>query len=172
MSRLSDFHATGVNFPDVPRLDVDELVGAIPDDGTLHLAILQQPYLGLIESGTKTIESRFNTRRAAPYGRVAVGDLILLKEPGLPVSHYFFADAVELIQLASVPIDEVRRRYGEAIGAQDDNEFWRRHENSRYGTLVSVGERGLISPSLLVAKKDQRGWVTFTRDTDEPLTLF
>lgn len=29
MSRLSDFHASGVNFPDMPRLDVDELVGTI-----------------------------------------------------------------------------------------------------------------------------------------------
>lgn len=160
MATLEDFHANGVSFPDLSRPDIDALVGRIPDDGTLHLAILRQPYFGLINDGTKTIESRFNTKRAEPFGKVAVGDLVLLKETGQPVTNYFFAAAVHSIDLAKEPIEELRRQFGEGI--QADEEYWQAREHSRYATLMEVGERGDVPP-LPVVKKDQRGWVSFTR---------
>lgn len=89
MNSLNDFYAKGVSFSDTSRADVDEIAGKIPDEGTLHLAILRQPYLDLIADGTKTTESRFNTKRAAPFGKVAVGDLVLLKEPVSPYHNTF-----------------------------------------------------------------------------------
>jgi len=159
MARLEEFHANGVSFPDVSRQDVHDLLERIPAEGALHLAILQQPYLDLIPEGTKTIESRFNTKRAAPFGKVAVGDLVLLKGSGRPVTNYFFAASAASIDLREVPIEEVRRQYAEGICAQD------------YCTLVEVGERGAIPP-LSVIKRDQRGWVTFSRTSNEPQTLF
>jgi hypothetical protein len=171
MTELSSFHANGISFPDSPRPDVDQLVDRIPTSGTLHLAILRQPYLNLINDGTKTIESRFNTKRAAPFGRVAVGDLVLLKESGRPVANYFFADAANSFRVSSENIDEVRREYGPGICAQDEEEFWREKASSVYCTVVGIGERGLIQ-DLAVTKKDQRGWVTFSRTDDQPMTLF
>ena len=172
MAELSDFYANGVSFPDSSRADVNELVDRISNNGTLHLAILQQPYLDLIVGGTKTIESRFNTKRAAPFGKVAVGDLVLLKGSGRPIANYFFAANVESIDLSHVPIEEVRRQYAAAICAENEEEFWREKASSNFCTLVEVGERGAL-PELLVTKKDQRGWVTFTRDgANEPQTLF
>lgn len=81
MTVLDNFHAKGVGFSDEPRPDIDKLVTMIPDDGTLHLAILQNLYLNLIAKGDKTIESRIGATRAAPFGRVAVGDLVLMKGP-------------------------------------------------------------------------------------------
>jgi hypothetical protein len=172
MSRLSGFHANGVNFFDTARPDVNELVGEIPVTGTLHLAILQQPYLDLITNGDKTIESRFNTKRAAPFGKVAVGDLVLMKEPGLPITFYFFVASVACIDLEVEPIQEVRQQYGPMICPQNEDEFWRARESSRYCTLIGVGEKGPLA-DLAVTKKDQRGWVTFLRsDPIGPLTLF
>lgn len=169
MAELSDFHARGVSFPDASRSDVNQLLDRIPNEGTLHLAVLQQPYLDLIVDGTKTIESRFNTKRAAPFGRVAVGDLVLLKEPGQPATNYFFAAATHSIDLAVEPLAEVRRQYASGICAQNEEEFWADRGASRYCTLVEVGERGGL-PDFAVTKKDQRGWVTFVR-TDNA-TLF
>ena len=163
MATLEDFHANGVSFPDVSRADIDELVERIPGDGTLHLAILRPPYLERIVAGTKTIESRFNTKRTAPFGTVAVGDLVLLKGSGKPVTNFFFASAVRSINLADEPLEEVRRQYGEGIQAENEEEFWRDRASSLYATLVEVGERGSVPP-LAVVKKDQRGWVSFTRD--------
>ncbi|MEP6710200.1 MAG: ASCH domain-containing protein [Candidatus Saccharibacteria bacterium] len=164
MRELRNYHANGVSFSEEPRPDASELLERIPDEGTLHLAILQPPYLDLISSGVKTIESRFNTKKAAPFGKVAVGDLVLLKHSGLPVTNYFFAESVQLIDLSEEPIEEIQRRYAEGICAQNEKEFWREKASSTYCTLVGVGDRGSIEP-LSVHKKDQRGWVTFTRIT-------
>ena len=162
MSFLRDFQANGLSFPNTSRPDINELVEQIPTEGTLHMAILQPPYLDLIVEGTKTIESRFNIKRAAPFGKVVVGDLILLKETGKPITNYFFAASVLLFDLAEVPIEYVRENYGQKIQAQDEETFWRERAASRYATLIEVGERGAVAP-FAVTKKDQRGWVTFTR---------
>lgn len=163
MATLEDFHANGVSFPDVTRADIDELVERIPSDGTLHLAILRPPYLDRIVAGTKTIESRFNSKRAAPFGTVAVGDLVLLKGTGKPITNYFFASAVHSINLTEEPLEEVRRQHGEGIHADNEEAFWRDRASSIYATLVEIGERGPVLP-MAVVKKDQRGWVTFARD--------
>lgn len=162
MTKLIDFHANGLSFPDSSRADIDELVGQIPDDGTLHLAILQPPYLELIAKREKTIESRFNAKRAAPFGTVETGDLVLLKETGKPITHYFFAASVTLIDLAHTPLDLVREQYGIGIKAQNEETFWRERESANYATMIGVGEHGEVPP-LAVAKKDQRGWVSFSR---------
>jgi len=170
MAKLGDYYANGVEVAGMPRPDIDELVDLIPaGGGTMHLAILQQPYLDLIADGTKTIESRFNTKRAAPFGKIAVGDLVLLKEPGKPVTNYFFAAAVILIDLAEEPLALVRQQYGAGICAQNEQDFWQSKADSRYCTLVEVGEKGQITPALDITKKDQRGWVTFTRANDDIL---
>lgn len=172
MTELSDYHANGVSFPDSSRPDMSQLLDRIPSDGTLHLAILRQPYLNLIDDGTKTIESRFNTNRAAPFGKVAVGDLVLLKGPGRPVTNYFFAAAANSFRISPENIDEVRREYGPGICAQNEDDFWREKSSSTHCTLVKIGDRGSI-PDLLVTKKDQRGWVTFVQNNlDMNPTLF
>jgi hypothetical protein len=51
----------------------------------LHLAVFIEPYLSFIFEGTKTIESRFNMRKQAPFGQVSAGDVLLLKRSGGPV---------------------------------------------------------------------------------------
>src|SRR5690349_4668447 len=61
-----------------------------------HLAILREPYLTRVLSGEKTVESRFARVRAAPYGRVAPGDLIWLKRVGGPIAGVARAAEVRL----------------------------------------------------------------------------
>jgi len=162
MNSLNNFEAAGVSFHDSSREDLDGLLEKIPETGLLHLAILKPPYLDLIADGTKTIESRFNTKRAAPYGKVSVGDLILLKGTGKPITHYFFAASVVLFDLTETPVEYIRENYAEGIQAQNEDVFWEERTTSRYATLVGVGDRGSI-PAMPVIKRDQRGWVTFQR---------
>ena len=42
----------------------------------LRGAAFWEPYLDLILTGQKTVESRFSRRRIAPYGCVAAGDVL------------------------------------------------------------------------------------------------
>ncbi len=51
----------------------------------IHLAIFSEPYMSLVLSGEKTIESRFSRNRCAPYGEIGDGDIILLKEVAGPI---------------------------------------------------------------------------------------
>lgn len=168
MASLEDFRANGVSFPETPHPDIDSLVDRVAAENTVHMAILQQPYFALLNEGRKTIESRFNPKRAAPFGRVAVGDLVLLKETGRPITNYFFVASSISLDLADIPIEYVREQYGAGIQAQDEDAFWKQRAASRYATLLEVGERGAVAP-LPVVKKDQRGWVTFTRDDEQSL---
>lgn len=44
-----------------------------------HIAILRQPYFNIVLNGEKTIESRWSMHKVTPYGKVNIGDEILLK---------------------------------------------------------------------------------------------
>lgn len=49
--------------------------------GRLHLAVMAEPYLTRILQGEKTLESRLSRNRIPPYGRLDVGDVVLMKKP-------------------------------------------------------------------------------------------
>lgn len=51
-----------------------------------HIAILRQPFFDLVLSGQKTIESRFSMKKVASFDKIKVGDDILLKQTGKPVT--------------------------------------------------------------------------------------
>src|SRR5690349_15466295 len=53
--------------------------------GGLHLAVMQEPFLGYVLEGRKTVESRFAKRRGAPYQCVLPGDAVLLKRVSGPI---------------------------------------------------------------------------------------
>lgn len=61
-----------------------------------HLAIFTQPYLDLILSGEKTIESRFGVRRSIPYNKVKERDKIIMKESSGMLKGEFTAGKVVL----------------------------------------------------------------------------
>src|SRR5688572_14494747 len=52
---------------------------------TLHLGVFVEPFLGYMLDGRKTVESRFSTRRFAPYHRAERGDVVLIKRSGGPI---------------------------------------------------------------------------------------
>jgi hypothetical protein len=124
--------------------------------GRIHLAVMVEPYLSYILEGKKKIESRFSKHSIAPYGRIAIGDLVLLKLTGGPVLGCFTASSVEFVELAAGEFRRVRETYSEAICADDD--FWRSRQDKNFATLVGVDAAQSLSPAR-VAKSDRRGWV-------------
>jgi len=129
----------------------------------VHLAILQQPYLGYVLDGTKTVESRFAVSKAQPFGRVAVGDLIFLKQG--PVVGAFTAASAEFINLTDPSsILQIYEHHAAAICAP--HEFWFDQMHKRYATLIGVSN--VISlPPVKVTKRDMRGWVVL-RNSQQP----
>lgn len=126
---------------------------------TKHLAIFKGRAGELILTGQKSIESRFSRVKNPPFGLISKGDLVYIKPSGKDIIGQFrvkkviFFDGLDLDDLS-----DLRKRYGKELAV--GSEYWEKKKNSRYGTLIFIGEseRFITSPVKL-SKKDLRGWV-------------
>lgn len=157
----------------IPRVQdhsfwVDYIVRAFEPSSSigLHVAVFAEPFLSLIISGRKTVESRFSHIRCAPYGDVRGGDVILLKQVAGPICGLAIARRAWFYDLAHEPLDRIRESYGKSICA--DDLFWERRRNASYATLIELSETVGIDP-FPCAKRDRRGWVSLR---SHQLTLF
>lgn len=123
----------------------------------VHLAVCVEPYLSAILSGKKTVESRFSVYRQAPFGRVAPGDVVILKRSGGPIVGVCQIACVWSYHLDPRTFREIRRDFAEALHAQDPN-FWKERRNAAYATLMSFEWVSSTLP-LFISKQDRRGWV-------------
>jgi hypothetical protein len=123
----------------------------------IHLAIFAEPFLSMVLSGEKTIESRFSRNRCAPYGEIYGGDVILLKEVAGPIRGLALARRIWSYDLGTEPIAQIRHRFGAGIRA--DDEFWSARADAHYATLIELGAPASISP-VNCDKRDRRGWVS------------
>lgn len=102
-----------------------------------HLAIFKQPYLDLILSGQKTIESRFSIDKRAPYNKVKEGDKIILKESGDLVKGEFTAGKVQYINITKDGLD-ICKSFSKQICSDLDKNFWKSRENKKFATLIEI----------------------------------
>jgi hypothetical protein len=123
----------------------------------IHLAVFSQPYLDLVLTGEKKVESRFSRNRCAPFGEVREGDIILLKEVAGPVCGVVLARRIWYFDLDNEPIDAIRDTFGAAILAAP--EFWSEKEAASFATLIELENPSAIEP-LPFVKRDRRGWVS------------
>jgi hypothetical protein len=100
-----------------------------------HLAVLRTPHLNALLDGRKRVESRLSRNRIAPFQRVAVGDVLFLKEVGGRVRA---ASRVERVRFYEIDgpqgVQELRDRYNHLI--QGPPEYWASKRHARYATLL------------------------------------
>jgi len=136
-------------------------------DRGVHLAVMREPYLSFLIGGSKTIESRFSVNRVDPFGRVHVGDLVLLKAG--PVMGAFIVEQVDFKEIAPGQLDEVRDQFNDRILA--DSEFWDAKAGARFASLMKVRSVRSI-PEFAVSKRDMRGWVVLRASHRDHVTLW
>lgn len=122
-----------------------------------HIAILRQPFFDMVLNGEKTIESRWSMHKVAPYGKVSVGDEILLKETGKDVTATAKVKDVKYFELTPEKVEEIRIKYGKQIGT-DKFEDWQSTLQKKYCTLIWLGDVKAISP-LKVKRSNGAGWI-------------
>lgn len=131
------------------------LSGASPNG--LHLAVFIEPYLSFIFEGKKTIESRFNTAKQAPFQRVSAGDVLLLKRSGGPVCGICLISDAWFYRL-----DPNSWRDIEGFAAamcMDESPFWeQKRKASSFATLMRIEDATKI-PDISIDKVDLRSWV-------------
>lgn len=123
----------------------------------VHLAVMVEPYLGLVLEGRKTIESRFSVHRIAPYRRASPGDVLLLKRAGGPLLGLCQVQAVWFYRLDPQSWREIRKEFTDALCAQDPA-FWEQRRRAAFASLMRIGQVQKL-PSLAYEKHDRRGWV-------------
>ncbi len=69
----------------------------------VHLAVMLEPWLSLVLSGRKTVESRFGKHPVPPYGTVTPGDIIVFKRSSGPVLALALAVGVRYAGLSPDP---------------------------------------------------------------------
>lgn len=135
-----------------PRFSSPETFGV-----GLHLAILNDPYLGYILEGRKTVEARFGIRRSAPYQRVYSGDILLLKRASGPILGLCEVAETWFYSLTPASWDAIRELFMQPL-CMDQSDFWLSRRNARFATLMRIGQVRALEP-LVCDKSDRRGWV-------------
>src|SRR5262245_5542782 len=98
----------------------------------VHLAVMVEPYLSYLLSGSKRIESRFSKNAITPYQQINTGDLVFLKAG--PVLGSFRVASTRFFALGDGDLERIRRDYAGEICANTD-EFWDARTSKRYATL-------------------------------------
>lgn len=124
-----------------------------------HLAIFKGGAGELILSGKKTIESRFASVKNPPFGVIGSGDLVYIKPSGKDIIGQFRVKKVIFFDGLDVnDLNDLRKRYGKELAVGE--EYWEKRKNSRFGTLIFIGDSSrFITSPVKIPKKDLRGWV-------------
>jgi hypothetical protein len=132
-----------------------------------HLAVMREPYLSFVRERRKTVESRFSRVQTPPFGYVAAGDILLLKEVAGPVTALARVVTADFYTLDAAVFARLRDRFAAALCATDPD-FWDERRDARYATLMRIDDVTIVDP-LPVDKRDRRGWVVLTgRDIPSP----
>lgn len=125
---------------------------------SIHLAIVNEPYLKYILQGEKTIESRFTKNCVSPYKKVFPNDIVLMKRAGQAINSYFVASGAMFFENTPEVFRNLKKNYSKQICADED--FWKVRENKKYITLIQIKDVIKTREAIAVEKKDKRGWVT------------
>ncbi len=103
----------------------------------IHVAILKRPYLKLILSGQKTVESRLTRTTQPPYDAIKPGDRIFLKASAGPFMATALAGNIDQHRdLSSAAIKRLRKQYDKAVCGNDD--YWQLKRDSRFAVFVEL----------------------------------
>jgi ASC-1-like (ASCH) protein len=137
----------------------------------IHLAVFNEPFLSLVFSGKKKIESRFSINKISPYERVKKGDIVILKESGGPVTGLFVVGEVRFFKhLDKFLMAKIENEFGEQICTSYDENFWMKREKANYASLIEVSKVKKLLP-FKSEKRDRSGW-SILRMTPQHSSLF
>lgn len=132
----------------------------------VHLAIFAEPFLTLLLSGAKAIESRFSMNKVAPYHKVKPGDIVFVKKSGGAVCGYFIVkEAHYYAALNKIKLNEIKRQYSDKICASAVDDFWESKATCNFASLFDVVFVTEILP-VTVEKKDRTAWVPIKLSTN------
>ena len=139
----------------------------------VHVAILHRPYLQMILSGRKTIETRLTVRPIVPYRAIAVGDVIFFKASSGPYMAKAKAQQVIFFEdLTPAKIAQLHQQYNAQICGDDG--YWHYKRLSRYASLIWLTQVQATSTGPNLPPSTGPAWFVLPKvvsvDHDKPAT--
>lgn len=123
-----------------------------------HLAILKSWAIDEIFEGRKKIEGRFSKIKIDPFGKVARGDVVLMKIPGEKIVGQFIVDRVIYFDHPRTEeVELIKKTYGNELAVPLG--FWQEHEKVNFVTLMFIKSATKFIVPPVIEKKDLRPWV-------------
>jgi len=145
-----------------------------------HLAIFTQPFLNLILSGEKTIESRFSQNKIIPFGKIKTDDKVIMKKSGGLVYGEFTAGKITFLSevFAFFNSQEIKiegdlsiaKKFSKEICSNADKDFWQKRKLAKYATLIEIKNLNIYKkPRSCHEKnlKDRRAWIILTNNENQ-----
>ena len=141
----------------------------INHNGSVHLAVFNEPFLSMIFDGSKTMESRFSINNVTPFSKVSNGDIVLVKKSGGDIVGLFLADEVKYFSnLTPLKLAELELKYGKQIGWYRDPEFLANKSTAKYLTLLTIEKLRQILP-IETKKADRTAWTFLLKSLQNTL---
>ena len=122
-----------------------------------HVAILLRPYLRLILSGRKTIESRLTRNNLPPYRRIRVGERIYFKASAGPYMASAIAAHVEFHDsLTPAKVERLRARLDQGVCGRP--EHWHAKRLARYATFIWLRDVQALTQGPAIAPSHGPAW--------------
>ncbi|MBI2263139.1 hypothetical protein HY373_02085 [Candidatus Berkelbacteria bacterium] len=123
-----------------------------------HYAIFVGNAIEKILKSEKTLEGRFTQDKIPPYGCLAKGDVIFLKQAGgLVVGKVEVDNVLFFNDLDGEKIGRLRKEYSDDLGVSED--FWIVKQNARFASIIFLKNPQRFLTPLRLKKKDRRPWV-------------
>lgn len=123
-----------------------------------HLAIFQEPYLSLIFSHKKTIESRWSLNRIAPFQKIKENDRILLKLTGKPIYGEAYVDKCLFFDhLTPSEIKKIMMDYKQEL--QINDAYYELKKDSRFVSLIWLKNIVKYHHPISIQKRNQLSWI-------------
>ncbi len=122
-----------------------------------HVAILLAPYLELLLSGRKTVESRLYRQQREPFGCIAPGEVIWFKQSAGPYRARATARQVHFTQPRS-PDDmaQLQARWNDRVCG--DDAYWQWKAQSRYAVFIELKDVQAVATGPRLPKSQGRAW--------------
>ncbi len=153
---INDFSLSIEKGDNIEILDVLELIKN--QQKSVHLAIFSEPFLSLMLSGQKTMESRFSINNVIPYRKVLEGDIVFIKKSPGSVIGLFVVGRVEYVSnLTSEKVKLLEKKYGRLLCWNVDADFLENKSTAKFVTLIDIKKIFMIDP-IEIAKVDRTAW--------------
>src|SRR6185437_12764396 len=130
----------------------------LKDTANIHLGVFTEPYLSLIFSGKKTIESRFSINRVVPYRKVFPQDIVLIKKTGGDILGFIIVkEVLYFSNLNESKIKVINQEFGERLSWSADPYFLSNKKDAKFLSLIMFDKIVSLNP-LPSNKSDRTGW--------------